>query len=347
MPRTYRAAIIIAPQTIEFRDVPLPEPGKGEVLVRVKAVGICTWEQRIYKNGKPESFPFWGGHEIAGVIEKTGPGVMGDLEVGDHVAVARLTRCGECYFCRRGQDNLCLYAEAPLPGYPWGPRGFGEYLLVRSYECYKIPREVDFTHAALAEPLACCTRSVRRLKIDLGDTVVIQGAGIMGIMHVKLCKLRGATVVVSEPEAARREAAMKMGADYVVDPLTQDLARFVREKVNPIGAEHVVFTAGGARAFEEATRTVASGGKIMLYGSMHPSGTVSLDANDLHYREYHVLGSSRHDKESFREAVSLLSCGAITVSDLVTDVLPFSEIQAAFELALSGGQYRIVLSMDK
>lgn len=343
MPGTYKAAVMTAPKTIEFWDVPIPEPGNGEVLIKVKAVGICTWEQRIYQSAKPDAYPFWGGHEIAGVVAKIGPGVRNDLQEGDHVAIASLTRCGECYFCRRGLDNLCLYAETPMPGQPKGPRGFSEYLLVRGYECYKISPELDFTQAALSEPVACCTRSVRQLAVAFGDTVVIQGAGIMGLLHAKLCKLRGATVIIAEPDAARREAALKAGADYALNPLEEDPTGYVRRHVNPQGAEIVVFTAGGPAAFQQAVTTVAAGGRIMLYGSMHPSGTVTIDANDIHYREYRLLGSSRHDKESFREAVALLSSGSIKVDDMVSTVLPFDQIQAGFQLALAGGQYRVVL----
>ncbi|QGP91106.1 Sorbitol dehydrogenase [Neomoorella glycerini] len=346
MALTYKAAVMTAAKTIEFWDVPLPEPGQDEVLIRVQAVGICTWEQRIYQNGKPDSYPFWGGHEIAGLVDKLGPSLRNNLQVGDHVAIARLTRCGECYFCRRGLDNLCLYAETPLPGQPKGPRGFSEYLLVRSYECYKIPTDLDFTQASLAEPVACCVRSLRQLDVAFGDTVVIQGAGIMGIIHTKLCKLRGATVIISEPDVSRREAALKAGADYALNPLEENPAQFIRQHINSHGAEIVIFTAGGQAAFQQAVQTVAPGGRIMLYGSMHPSGVVTIDANDLHYREYRLLGSSRHDKESFREAVALLASGTIKVDELVSKVLPFSEVQAGFQLALAGGLYRVVLRMD-
>ena len=241
MSKTYKAAIMTGPRTIEIQDMPLPEPGSGEVLIKVKAVGICTWEQRAYTKEKPDAFPFWGGHEIAGIVEKIGPNVKNDLKVGDHVAVASLTRCGECYFCRKGMDNQCLYSEAPAKeGVTPGPRGFSEYLLVRGYECYKVDPELPFVEAAVSEPVACCTRSVRQCEISFGDTVVVQGAGIMGLIHAKLCKLRGATVVVSEPDAKRRENALKAGMDYVVDPINENLAEFVRKNVNPHGAEVVI-----------------------------------------------------------------------------------------------------------
>jgi len=347
MSKTYKAAIMTAPRTIEIQEMPLPEPGIGQVLIKVKAVGICTWEQRAYIKEKPEAFPFWGGHEIAGIVEKIGPGVKNDLKVGDHVAVASLTRCGECYFCRKGMDNQCLYAEEPVEaGLITGPRGFSEYILVRGYECYKVNPELPFVEAAVSEPVACCTRSIRQCEVAFGDTVVVQGAGIMGLIHAKLCKLRGAKVVVSEPDAGRREMALKAGADYVVDPLKENLGQFVRKNVNPYGAEVVIFTAGGQAAFQQAVEAVAVGGRVMLYGSMHPSGTVTIDANDIHYREYRLLGSSKHDKESFREATSLLSSGAIDIKDLISAVVPFEKIKEGFELALAGGQYRVVLSVN-
>jgi 2-desacetyl-2-hydroxyethyl bacteriochlorophyllide A dehydrogenase len=344
---TYKAAIMTGPRTIEFQDMPLTEPGHGEVLVKIKAVGICTWEQRFYTKDKQDYFPFWGGHEIAGIVEKIGPGVKNDLKVGDHVAIASLTRCGECYFCRKGMDNQCLFAEAPVESdLPSGPRGFSEYIIARGYECYKVNPELPFAEAAISEPVACCTRSVRQCEVNFGDTVVVQGAGIMGLIHAKLCKLRGAKVVMSEPDAKRREIALQAGADYVVDPLAENLSEYIRTKINPHGAAVVIFTAGGQAAFKQAIETVAIGGRVMLYGSMHPSGIVTFDANDLHYREYRLLGSAKHDKESFREATELLSSGAISIKDLVTTIIPFKKIKEGFELALAGGQYRVVLNMN-
>src|SRR5690242_13150260 len=148
----YRRAVITAPGKIEFEELPLPVPGKGQVLVRISAAALCTWEQRVFAGIDTWSYPLVGGHEFAGTIAAIGPDVTQRLAPGDQVAVAGLRRCGECWACRRGYDNICDNQHSTRePGRPWGPAGFGEYTVVDAYQIYRYPVPVPTYEAALAE----------------------------------------------------------------------------------------------------------------------------------------------------------------------------------------------------
>lgn len=338
-----KQAVITAPKSIEIRETAVPEIKPNEVLVKVKACGICTFEQRFYK-GVQQAYPFLGGHEICGVIEKVGARVANDVKPGDVVVVASLTRCGECHFCRKGMDHLCLNAgEKSEPGDFWGPGGFSEYMVAKGYEVYKVASDLDYALGTVAEPLACVIRSIQKANLNFGDTAVVLGAGIMGLLHVKLAKLQGTRVIVSEPDAARRKKALESGADYVFNPFDEGLEKEVKSLTQGRGAETVFFTAGGTSAVEQGIRLLAKGGTIVLYGSIHPAAPISINPNDVHYDEIVITGAIKHTKESFREAAALLSQGLVNVKDLISERIPFEKVEYAFERALSPDTYRVVL----
>lgn len=337
-------AVITGPETIKIEDVPLRRLEPDEVLVKVRACGICTWEQRFYR-GVEKSYPFLGGHEISGEVVEVGPRVAEKLKIGQKVAVARLTRCGECYFCRRGMDHMCANAgNNPTPGSYWGPAGFAEYLIAKGYEIYPLADRVSFVHATLAEPLACVTRSINRSDLRLGDTAVVLGAGVMGLLHLKLARLKGAQVIVSEPDSKRREKALQLGATAAIDPFKEDIVSIVKDLTAGRGAEAVFFTGGGTPALTQGIKLLVKGGTLVIYGSVHPTSPLEINPNDLHYNEFILTGAIRHDKESFRQATALLSEGLVKVDDVISAQLPFKEVEKAFRLAIEPGTYRVVVT---
>lgn len=339
-----KRAVIVAPKTIELQETGLPEIKPGEVLIKVSAVGLCTFEQRYYK-GVQKAYPFIGGHEICGVIEKVGADVAQKLKVGDKVVVASLTRCGECYFCRRGLDHLCSNADEKIkPGEMWGPGGLSEYMIAKGYEVYKVDDCLNPAEATVAEPLACVIRSIEKGNIHFGDTAVVIGAGIMGLLHTKLAKLKGARVIVSEPDAARRQKALETGADVVVDPFNEDLREVVQGLTDGRGVHTVFFTSGGTPAIEQGISLLVKGGTIVIYGSIHPAQPINVNPNDVHYDEIIITGVIRHTKESFRESAALLSQGLVKVEDLITECIPLEQIDYAFERAISPDTYRVVIT---
>lgn len=351
--RTMQSAVLVAPGTFETWQVPVPEPADTQVLVQVRACAICTWEQRMYRGtdqgaAQPgKGYPFRGGHEVAGVVAAKGPGARCEAEVGDRVAVAAIVRCGACYFCRRGQDNLCLNdLKQPDDGRVWGPGGLSEYIAVEDYNVYLAPRETGLVELTLSEPVACVLRSVAKGGLLPGDTALVQGAGVMGLLHLLLLQRQGVQVLVAEPDAARREAALGLGALAACDPLANDLAGFSRDHTGGHGVRAAFFTAGGPAAVEQAVGTLAKGGHLVLYGSIHPKGPVTLDPNTIHYDELTVTGIFTHTKQSFQQSVSLIAGGQIDVRPFISERVPFSDLAYAFQRAVRPDTYRVVVTFD-
>ena len=340
-----KIAVMTSPGSIEFQDKEIPSFGNTEVLVKIKAVGLCTWEQKYYK-GIPNSYPFVGGHEITGVVESVGSDVSQSLKKGDHVVVASLTRCGECYFCRRGLDNLCENTGSDSnPGGLWGPGGFSEYFVAKGYEVYKISSDIDLNTGTLAEPLACVLRSIDRSRIEFGDTAVVLGGGVMGMLHMLLAKQRGAVVIVSEPDEARRKKALSLGADYAVDPINHDLPEFVKKHTNGHGAEAVFFTAGGKNAINGGTKSLVQNGTMVIYGGTGADDTLSIDPKLFHYDEIYLTGVTKHTKDTFRRAADLISRESLPLKELITEEYPFENIVEAFDRAGAMDTFRVIVKM--
>jgi L-iditol 2-dehydrogenase len=350
-----KIAVFTAPRQIEVREVDIPSPGPRQVLVKTRAVGLCTFERRFYTGSSLDSYPFRGGHEVSGEVVEVGSQAQTDVRPGDVVCLALLTRCGACYYCRRGMDNLCIHnAAARDPSQVPGPAGLGEYVIAEDYQVYKAalpPAQGSITQEqlsqlALAEPVACVIRSAQMPALQFGDTALVQGAGIMGLLHVLLLKRRGMRFVMSEPDERRQQRARQVGADWVVNPLQTELAAFVREHTDGYGANAAFFTAGGAPAIEQAICGLAKGGWLCLYGSVHPSGPVQVDPNYIHYNELVVTGTFSHTKASFQQAVAMIVKGQIDMSIFVSERVPFPQLYHAFERALSPETYRVVMTFD-
>jgi 2-desacetyl-2-hydroxyethyl bacteriochlorophyllide A dehydrogenase len=341
-----KIAVMPHANKIEIREVPIPEIAENEVLVKVQAVGICTWEQKYYNgiNGSDSDFPFLGGHEICGTVEKVGLKVAQKLEIGDKVVVASMTRCGECNNCRRGYDNQCenSSSESRISGYV-GPAGFSQYFAAKGYEIYKVPNDTDPAIGALAEPLACVNHSIDMGKLEIGDYALILGGGIMGLLHVLLAKQRGATVIISEPDEQRRKKALESGASYAINPLEENLNETIMNITSGRGVEAVFFTAGGKRALEDGITSLAKRGTLVVYGSTSSKDIISFDPKIFHYREIHITGVISHTKNSFRKAAEIISNKSLPLGDLVSGRYTFENIEQGFEDAKKMTTYRMII----
>lgn len=342
-----RTTLFTAPKKLEIQEYELPAPGPRQVLVKVRACALCTWEQRFYKGSSPQDYPFRGGHEVSGDVVALGKDANCDAKVGDPVSVAIMTRCGACESCRRGMDNFCENDDGGnLPGLPWGPGGLSDYILLEDYQVYRAEKGRDYAELALAEPVACVVRSVNRPELQPGDAVLVQGSGIMGLIHVALLQRRELRVMVSEPDAGRRAKSMRAGAHLALDPFNSDFEEACKSFTNGKGFNSVFFTAGGGPAIEQAMKLLGKRGWLCLYGSVHPKGPVQVDPNLVHYSELVVTGTYSHTKQSFRQAVAMLSQGMIDVAPFISERLPFPEVEAAFERAISPDTYRVVVTFN-
>ncbi len=350
-----KTTIFTGPQQLEIRDVAAPVLEPAQVLVKTHAVGLCTLEQRLFKGAPADSYPFLGGHEVAGEVVEVGPLAATAARPVDIVSLALLTRCGTCYYCRRGMDNLCIRNnESRARGQLPGPAGLSEYLAAEDYQVYptSLPagsaadRASRIAELALAEPLACVIRSVQAPPQQFGDLALVQGAGIMGLLHVQLLRQRGVRVVMAEPDAHRRELALQAGADWAIDPLADDLSAFLRARSGGYGVNAVFFTAGGAPAIQQALHGMAKGAWLCLYGSVHPQGPVQIDPNLIHYNEWVLTGSFSHTSASFQQAVAMISSRKVDLAPYVSERVPFPDVYRGLQRALSPATYRVVMTFD-
>jgi 2-desacetyl-2-hydroxyethyl bacteriochlorophyllide A dehydrogenase len=333
-----------APHAIEMRDVEIPRPGPTQVLVRIRATAICTWEQRSYTGQQENSFPFIGGHEMAGEIVELGSAVSDELHVGDHVTVGSVA-CGQCHWCRTGRDRMCRqhYSGVARFGDAWGPGGFAEYKLHPASGIYPIDPSVSFEEACLAEPLSCALHAVRQVNIGVSDDAVVIGAGVMGLMNVIALKKHGARVMVSEIDPDRLAKARQLGADVTIDATTEDPVERVKELTGGRGAEAVITAIGAGRANDQALAMLSDRGRLVVFASSHPETPLTLSPNEVHNRETGVVGSLSSEQYDFHVANRLIGLGQVDLRPLIQETYPLSQLAAALDRSVEPGTYRIIV----
>lgn len=338
----FKVAVLKDEKKIGFCQAEKREPGDKQVLVKVDSCAICTLEQRVY-NGVMKRYPFAGGHEAAGIVEAAGKKVAG-VKPGDKVAIRLLNSCGECYYCRNGHENLCVKSFiAETQECAMGPGGLAEYMMVNAEDVYKMADDIDLSHAALSEPVACCVHSVRNGKIELGDDVVVIGVGIMGALHIQLAKLSGARVIACELDEKRLEVAKKMGADIMINSGENDPVEKIKELTDERGADVVFCTVPVAALAKQAVDMTGKIGRTVFYTSFHPDKPIEISPNKIHSSEQIITGTVNPQKKDFLIATKLLSSRLLDVSELISDRVPLAEIDRAFEEAIRPETYRIVV----
>lgn len=340
---TFRAGAITGVGVVEIVDVPIPTPGVGEALIRVEAAAICTWEQRTYSGAQSNKFPFIGGHETAGTIVSLGEGYRGTLVVGDRVALGGAA-CGSCHWCQTGKDRVCEQHYSGSVEYDtgWGPGGFAELKIHPAdglFPIGDIPAEIG----CLSEPLSCALHAARLSGAQVGQDVVILGAGVMGLMNLIAMKKRGARVIVSEIDAGRLEKAKAMGADVIIDASKQDPIATVLELTGGRGADIVVAAIGHRSANEQGMQMIAPRGTLVIFASAHPETPIEVGPNSLHNTERRVIGVVSSEKEDFYLATKLISQGQVDLSPLIQNRYPLSNLSGALDEAILPGTYRIIV----
>ena len=344
-----RAAVYHGPNDLRVESVPVPAIGPDEVLLRVLRANICGTDLRILHGGHrkyPAGVARIPGHEVVGEVAAVGERVTG-YAPGQRLFVAPNMGQGDSRETISGNNNLDPNYEAigiTLDG------AFAEYLrvpaaAVRQGNLMPVRPEVDPAVAALIEPLACVWRGQNKVDVSAGDVVLVMGAGPIGVMHVMLARLRGATrVIVSEPAAGRREQALRLGADRVVDPTSEELAAVVREESNGRGAD-VIITAAPVKALQEqAIDLAAVGGRINFFGGLaKDDAVIRLDSNAVHYKELIVTGTTACSTYDCLRAAEIVNSGRLDLSPLITAAFPLAEANAAFAAAADGRNLRVTL----
>lgn len=339
---TYKVSVLGGIKELQTKEVEKRKPVGKQVLIKVDSCAICTLEQRFY-TGVMDRYPFAGGHEAAGTIEEVGEGVK-NLKTGDKVAIRLLNSCGECYYCRNGHENQCVVSFiAKTQEGLMGPGGLSEYMMAEAKDVYKMDSNVSLEQAALSEPVACCVHSINNANIQLGDDVVVVGVGIMGALHIQLAKLRGARVIACEVDNARLEVAKKMGADIVINSKDVNAVEKIKELTDGRGADAVFCTVAIAAIAGDCVNMAGKLGRVVFYSSIHPDKPIEISPNKVHSTEQIITGSVNPQTKDFLIATRLISQNIIDVSSLISEVVPFAEMERAFERAIDPSTYRIIV----
>ncbi|MBI1801884.1 MAG: alcohol dehydrogenase catalytic domain-containing protein, partial [Chloroflexi bacterium] len=336
-----RIAVFTGPRQVEVQQAARPVPGAGQALVRLRACGVCTMEQRLYL-GVTTFYPVSPGHEPAGEVVAVGDGVVG-IQPGDHVIVSFLPRCGQCYFCRNGESDKCTTRPARQSGQMFRIGGFGEYAVAWGYQLYKIDPGLDLAEASLGEPLACVAHSVNKLNLKFGEDVLIVGGGTMGQLHILLARLRGARVILSEPIEQKLRMGLEHGASLGINPLQQNLEEVISRCTDGRGVDALCITVGGGKVAEQALKSLRKGGRAIFYSAYYPPTTIGVDPDWVHHSQVSLLGAVNQTPEDWLQASQLLSKGLVNVKHLISGRFPLAAIDEAMKHATTGETFRIVV----
>jgi len=344
-----KAGVLQNVNEVTYTTVAEPALEAGDLLLKVKAATICGTDIRILRGKKTSGirYPSVLGHEFAGVVVETGGHTQ--FTKGQAVCVCPQFACGHCEYCIRGAENLCRGLTAM--GYEIDG-AFAEYVRipasgVRSGNVFPMPEGLSFEAAALAEPLACVMNGQERVGVKMGEIVTVLGAGPIGILHVKLARLSGARcIIVSEPSPMRREAALRAGADIVIDPTAEDLLARVKASSDGLGADVAIMAIGVPSLANDAIRLVRHRGRVSLFAGFSKGIQAELDVNAIHYNELIVTGAFGLTRLTFETALNMIASGKLEVDSLLTHRFGLPDIVTALATAEQGSAIKVAIVGD-
>ncbi|MGQ9680869.1 MAG: alcohol dehydrogenase catalytic domain-containing protein [Candidatus Bathyarchaeia archaeon] len=324
-----RVAVYYNNNDVRIEERPKPEIKPGEVLLKVMACGICGSD--VMEWYRIKRAPLVLGHEAVGVLSEIGEGVE-KYRVGDRVFVSHHVPCNTCRLCLRGEHTACetLHKTNIDPG------GFSEYARVPRINVdrgvFKLPDSVAFEEGVFIEPLACVIRSQRRLPIRAGDSVLVMGSGVSGILHIQTARLLGASRVIStDVHRFKLEAAERFGADAVIDA-REDVPRILRGVNHGRLADVVIVSTSAVSAMMQAFQCIGETGKILFFAPSAPGVEVPLNLNDFWGRQLGLATSYAAAPCDLADALEFISSRRVEVKEMVTHRLPLSEIARGFRL---------------
>jgi 2-desacetyl-2-hydroxyethyl bacteriochlorophyllide A dehydrogenase len=294
----------------------VPEPGHGEIRLRVEACGLCGTDRHLFKGEFPSKPPVTLGHEFSGIIEALGAGVSG-LAIGERVTGDPNNACMACDHCRAGRVNLCRNLKPVGVG---RDGGFAEQVVFPAVQAHKLPLSLKPEHGAFCEPLACCLHALDVAAIRPGMSVAVLGGGVIGQIAVQLCQLAGATaILLSTRQKSRRDLAETLGATATVDAGVDDPVAAVNGPggLVPGGVDVVLECAGVAETVAQAMRMVRSGGTVVLFGVVAQGETVAIEPFDLLFREVQVRSAFLNPFTHAR-AAQMVADGVLDLDALVS-----------------------------
>lgn len=344
-----RTVPLVAPRRLELVDAPMPDgPGAGELLLRMRAVGLCGSDLHWWAEGRihstPAKYPQILGHEPVGEVVAAGPGVEG-FRPGDLVSVEPSLTCGHCEFCIAGRHNLCVHAR--FQGGPEAPGFFRDYAVIPAHNADRVPAGLSVHQATLIEPLAVWVHVFELEPVRLGDTVAVLGAGSIGLLGIAMAKQAGAEMVLAFDRVPHRlEMARRMGADEAVLAPGQNFRDAVMDRTRGRGVDIAYDAAGAPETIELGLRCLRPGGTLVLIGIPEPL-EFNVDMHAALARELRIQAVRRSNHKG-AQAAALLASGRIP-TQLITHILPLERAQEGFEIlhSYADGVGKLIFDFDR
>ncbi|MFQ6015583.1 MAG: zinc-binding dehydrogenase [Anaerolineae bacterium] len=332
-----KAVLFLGPKSLSFEEVNVPAIGDDEMLVKVGSALTCGTDLKAYLRGHPlfvPPMPF--GHEFAGVVARVGKGVERFRE-GMRVVAANSAPCNICFYCKRGQHNLCQNLQENMN---WG--AYAEYIKVPGpivqQNTHVIPDHLSFPEAAVLEPLACVVAGNQAADIQWGDSVaILGGTGPIGLLHLQLALHRGAGQVIAIGRKSHRlEVAGQLGATHVINATEEDVVARVKDLTGGRGADVVIESVGIPEAWQTAVDMVRKGGTVVFFGGCPSGSRVEFDTHRLHYHELTLKGVFHHTPRTVERALNLLAAGVVDAKPLISGQLPLDQVARGLEMMADG-----------
>lgn len=345
-----RFGVLVEKEKIEIHERPLPKVGPYDVLIRHEACNICTTDYTQYLGYREhQGYPMAGGHEDSGFIVEVGAKVK-EFAPGDHVALG-CPSCGICEACKSGHEGFCedndMTRHVTEDGYH-GTFGFSDYVVMPARRCVKLSKDLPAGEAGFLEPLATVSKGIKLMNVQPGDTVVVIGAGTMGLLNAITLRAKACRVIVTEMMPNKIENARKEGLE-VIDCGRADPVEEVKRLTGGRGADAVFVCVGSTAANNQAVEMLKQYyGKILIFAAIFPEPRFEISSNVIHYRHMIIMGTTGADLHDFLDAAKLLNSGMVKVTNLLEkSYYDLDHIEDAFKEAATPGKYRVTVRMDQ
>ena len=328
---------------VTLEELPIPKVGGSDLLVEMKTCGLCGTDIEKLQGDYIAAAPVLG-HEASGVIREVGADLTG-FSPGERIFPHHHVPCYECYLCEQGNESMCPHYRA----YNLYPGGFSEFFRVPSWNVLhggilKLPDSVSFEQASFIEPVACCLRNIKRSHLSEAKTVLVIGAGPMGLMHLQLLTLLGKTVHVSDMSDRRLNVADQFGASSVSDPRTVDVASHMHDQTDGRGVDVAVVATGSPKAIVDALRSVRKGGIVSLFGVTVKDSTLDYDFSNIVNSEISIIPSNAATEIETREALKLIIDGKPNFDTLITHRFRLEAFDEAVSTAMNKESIKILIT---
>jgi 2-desacetyl-2-hydroxyethyl bacteriochlorophyllide A dehydrogenase len=325
-----KAIVLTAPRSLEVKDLERPRVSDDEVIVEVKAAGVCGTDLEIYEGNIPVKYPRIMGHELSGIVVDAGKGVDRNI-VGSKVVVDPVLYCGKCILCREGLVNLC--PNGGLLGRDVDG-GFAEYVKVPKHNVYPVPSKLPFEEATLIQPLTTVVHAVKRVGTVIGKSALVIGLGVTGLMFVQVLKSIGASPVIGLTRSSwKLHLAKDLGADYTINANDPSIYDKVKELTYGLGVDLVIETSGSRESFMKAIKLVKPGGIILRFSTS--KGDLTLPAYDIYFKEISIIGSRAAQPTDWLTTLKLIGKSILNTKIFITHMIPLESLEEGIKLLRS------------